>query len=186
MFSTSPPLGPGAQNIPIFIPGDHCDSPASLSHGPDGAYLAPHQLVPVCLTTKSHKPSSFLVLLPRMGRAGSSSSSVPSSSPSLSLSEEKAGPEGGTAGAWCLSPRQERSQKRRLTGQEADNDGLVHEKEGLGIAGAAEQHVLHEAAQGITHRVDNSEQSHLWHTYCLAPEALWGEVGPCCLIPRWR
>lgn len=98
-----------------------------------GLTWPPHQLVPVCLTPNSHKPSSFLVLLPRMGRAGSSSSSVPSSSPSLSLSEERAGPEGGTTGARCLSPRKERSQKRRLTGQETNNDGLVCEKEALGL-----------------------------------------------------
>lgn len=83
-----------------------------------------------------------------MGRAGSSSSSVPSSSPSLSLSEDRAGAEGGTTGAWCLSPRQERSWKRRLTGPEANSDRLVHEKAGLGIPGAAEQYVLHEVVQG--------------------------------------
>jgi len=82
-----------------------------------------------------------------MGRAGNSSSSVPSSSPSLSLSEERAGPEGGTTGAWCLSPRQE-GQKRRLTGQEGNTDGLVHAKEGLEITGDAEQYVPHEEVQG--------------------------------------
>lgn len=66
-----------------------------------------------------------------MGRAGSSSSSVPSSSPSLSLSDERAGPGGGATGAWCLSSRQEHGR------------GLVHEKEG-----AAEYQVLSEEEQG--------------------------------------
>lgn len=50
------------------------------------------------------------------------------------------------------------------------------------MTGANEQHVLHE----LTHCVDNSQQSPALPTYCLAPDAFWGEVGPCCLIPRWR
>lgn len=47
-----------------------------------------------------------------MGRAGRSSSSVHSSSPSLSLSDERAGPEESIDGASCLSARQGRSWER--------------------------------------------------------------------------
>lgn len=71
-----------------------------------------------------HKPGSFLVPLARMGRAGSSSSSVPSSSPSLSLSDERAAPEDSTDGASCLSPRQGRSWGEETVGKENDIMGL--------------------------------------------------------------
>lgn len=79
--------------------------------------------MPAYLTPDCHKPRSFLALWPRVGRAGSSSSSVPSSSPSLSLSDERAGPEGGATGAWGLSPRQERGE-RRFTRGRTDRTGL--------------------------------------------------------------
>lgn len=59
-------------------------------------------------TPNCHGPSAFLVFLARTGSAGSSSS-VPSSSPSLSLSDERAGPGDSIDGAWCLSPRQGRA-----------------------------------------------------------------------------
>lgn len=67
-----------------------------------------------------------------MGRAGSSSSSVPSSSPSLSLSDESAGAEDSLDGASRLCPREEGYGERRLSVGRGQHHGSSCEKQVLG------------------------------------------------------
>lgn len=81
-------------------------------------------------TPDFHRPDPFLVPLARMGRAGSSSS-VPSSSPSLSLSDERAGPGDSIDGASCLSPGQGGHVERRLNGGRGQPHGSLCEKQVL-------------------------------------------------------
>lgn len=71
-------------------------------------------------------------------------------------------------------------------GEEANTMGFCMRRKVLGDTGAAKYQVLHGTGRSQQIMWTTMSRVHLYPTYCLGPEALWGEIGPCCLDPRWR